>query len=138
MSPARSSGSAKVTRRGRIVPVAEHAGGAGEEDQLLRPERDRQRFGDGVGVDVVDLAVLVAGEAGHHGHEPRLHQRAEDPGIHPVDVAHVAVVHLHGLAPVVHDLHRRPPVRGDQIGVHAAQPHRLHPVRRGAPRAGRR
>ena len=71
--------------------------------QLLRPERDGQRLGHRVGVHVEDLAILVARQARDDRDEARLHEGDEDPGVHPVDVADVAVVHHHGPA------RRRPP-----------------------------
>ena len=42
-----------------VRPVGVEALDVGEDDQLVRLERDGQRRGGGVGVDVVDLAVDV-------------------------------------------------------------------------------
>src|SRR3954454_7950401 len=98
---------------GGIGAIAEHPGRAGEEDQLLGPERHGQRLGHRIGVDVDHLAVLPAGQTRHHGHEPRLEQGDEHAGVHPVYVAYVAEVHLLAGAVVVDHLHRPTPVSSD-------------------------
>ena len=45
-------------------PVAVEALDVGEHQQLLGAQRDREGGGGGVGVDVVDLAVVVGRDAG--------------------------------------------------------------------------
>ena len=112
-----------------ILRIAQDPGHAGEVDQLLRPERDGDRLRDRVGVDVVHVAVVVAGEARHHRHEPRVHERREHPRIDVHDVADVAVVHDRGLARVVDDRDRRTPPRRQQFGVDAGEADRLELMR---------
>ena len=111
-----------------ILRIAEHAGNAGQVDQLLGAERDGDRFRHRVGVHVVHVAVVVAGEARHHGNEARVHERGEHARIDVHDVAHVPVVHDRGVAGVIDDVDRRAAPRGQQLGVHAGEAHRLELV----------
>jgi hypothetical protein len=64
-------------QRGRVLDVLEDAGRAGAEDQLLGAERRADRGGDGVGVDVEQRAVVVAGQRADHRHQAVVEQLAQ-------------------------------------------------------------
>jgi hypothetical protein len=82
-----------------------------------------------VGIDVVDVTVAVARQTRDHRDEPGVEQRGQHPWVHPVHVAHVAVVHVAGCPGVVHHPDRGTPARGEQLAVDAGEPDRLHLVR---------
>src|ERR1017187_2364935 len=82
------------------VPGAiEHAFDIGEEDELAGAEGGGAGDGHLIGVDVVDLALAVAGHAGHYGHVAVGGQQVQQRGVGFSDAAHSAQgwVHLLGL-----------------------------------------
>ena len=77
-----------------VRPVEVEALDVGEHEQLLGPERDRERGGRGVGVDVVDHAVDVGRDAGDDRDPAGLDQVEHRLGAHPGDLADQAEVDL--------------------------------------------
>jgi len=69
---------------------------AGQEDQLLRPERHRDGFSDGIGVHVVYGAIVIAGVAVIliERPVPALAAAGSDPPVEPFEVARVDEPHL--------------------------------------------
>ena len=114
-----SSGSASSVGR----PVGVQALDVGEDDELLGAERDRERRGRGVGVDVVDLAVGAAGDAGHDRDAAVGEQPLHDAGVDRDDVADQAEVDLLAVDLEVVRL------GGEQVRVLAGQPDRERAVR---------
>ena len=107
----------------RVLRIGEEARRLAEQDQLLGAERHRERRGDRVGVDVQQRPGLVSRNGAHHRQRADAEQPFEQPAVHAVDVADVAVVHRLDGGPLA-DLDRRPAVRPDQSRVHARQPDR--------------
>ena len=117
------------------------------------PQRDGQRGGGGVGVDVVHHAVQVGGDAGHHRHPAGGDQALDRLGVHRDHVADQAEVDLlavdHGAAPLGGeqaavlaghaDRQRAVPVdQPDQLATDLADQHHpddLHGLRAGHPQA---
>ena len=71
ISAARDSGLISWITSSLCRPVAVEAADVGEHQQLLGAQRDGQRGGGGVGVDVVDLAQLVGRDARDDGDPAR-------------------------------------------------------------------
>ena len=71
--------------------VAEDAGRAGAQDQLLRRERRADGRGDGVGVDVEQRAGAIRRQRAHHRHQAVVEQLAQHRGVDRLDVADEAV-----------------------------------------------
>ena len=92
---------------GRVGDVAAEALDVGEVDQLLGADRLGDRAGDGVGVDVVGLAGLVAADRGDHRDELVVDQAVDHLGVDLGDVADEAELLVAGGRP-------------DQPGVDAA------------------
>ena len=86
------------------------------------PERDGQRGGGGVGVDVVDLPVLAAGDARDHRDPPVGDQALHDAGLDVHDVADQADVDELAVD------QRAAPLGGEQPGVLAGDPDRERAV----------
>ena len=77
-----------------VRPVEVEALDVGEHEQLLGAERDRERRGGGVGVDVVDDAVDVGRDAGDDRDPAGLDQVEHRLGAHLRDLADEAEVDL--------------------------------------------
>ncbi len=107
---------------GTARPVRVQALDVGEHDELGGAERHGQRGGDGVRVDVVDLAAGAPGNARHHGHPPVGEQHPHGAGVNGIDLTDQPDVHRRA----VH--HRVPPARGEQIRVLPRHAHRERAV----------
>ena len=115
ISSASASGLISLDHVVAVRPVAVEALDVGEHEQLLGAQRDGQRGGGGVGVDVVDLAVLVGGDAGDHRDPAGLDQVEHGLGPDLGDLADQAEVDLLAVDDGVGGL------GGEQAGVLAGQ-----------------
>ena len=94
-----------------VGPVLVEAFDVGEDDELLRAEGLRQSGGGGVGVEVVEDAVVVEGHSGDDGDASGVDQVVHGGGVHGGHVADAADVDL--LA-----VHIGPaPLGGQRLGV---------------------
>ena len=105
-----------------VRPVAVEALDVGEHQQLLGAQRDRERGGGGVGVDVVHHAVVVGGDAGDHRDPAGLDEVEHRLGAHVGDLADQAEVDLLAVDDGVGAL------GGEQAGVLAGEPDRERAV----------
>ena len=78
-------------------PVGVEPVDVGEDDQLRGVERDRERAGGRVGVDVVDLAVVAARDAGDHRDAAVVEEAAHGAGVDLDDLADLADVDRHAV-----------------------------------------
>ena len=92
-----------------VVEVSHDAGGVGEEDELFGAEGGGEFSGDGVGVDVVGLAVGVGGDAGDDGDVVGLDEGFDEVGADVGDFADEADAFGCGLG-----------TGGDEVAVFAA------------------
>jgi hypothetical protein len=108
-----------------IVAIPEHAGSAGEEDELLSPQSHRERFGDRIGNSRCRCRRLRhPPDWATTGRKRASISVMRNPGIDPVDIADVAVVDLDALSIVVH--HRERETRrvcGKKVGIDPRQAH---------------
>ena len=105
-----------------VGPVAVEPLDVGEHQQLLGPERDGEGCGGGVGVDVVDRAVLVGGDAGDHRDPAGLDEVEHRLGTHVGDLADQSEVDLLAVDDRVRAL------GGEEPGVLAGEPDRERAV----------
>ena len=112
-------------QRGAVVPVAQHSGHGGQEDQFHRPERHCHRLRHGVGVDVVYVAVAVTGEARDYRHEAAVEEGRDHARVDPGDITYVTVIDRPLDPVVVHHAHRRTPARREQVAIDPGESHRL-------------
>ena len=105
-------GGGLTDQAGRVVDVTSQTFDVGEVDELLGPERLRDRPGDRVGVDVVGLAGDVAADRGDDGDELVVDQAEDHLGVDLGDVTDEAELRIAGH-------------RSDQAGVDAADADRV-------------
>ena len=82
-----------------IVDVDHQARNVGEVDDFLGLQRCRKGTGDGIGVDVVGLTLLVGPDGGHHRDHVFAEQPFDDVGPHFDDVAHETQICVAGGGP---------------------------------------
>ena len=103
-------------------PVGVEALDVGEHDQLVGPQGDRERRRGGVGVDVVDVAVLAARDRRHDGHEAVVEELRHEVGPHVDHVADQSDVDRLAVDEDVAAL------GGEQVGVLAGEADGVRPM----------
>ena len=73
--------------RGGVVHVAQDGRHVGDQEEGARVELDGDLVRDGVGVDVVRVALGVGAEAGEHGHAAAASEQREERRVDAHDVA---------------------------------------------------
>src|SRR5206468_3983420 len=94
----------------------------GQHHELARAERDGERGGGGIRVEVVQHAVGVGRDGRHHRDAPGRDEVADRVDVDVRDVADES--HVHGFT--VHI--GRSPYRGEQPGILAGHADRVRPV----------
>src|SRR3989344_1107688 len=112
--------------REQLAFLVQHAGGVGEQHELLGLERDRELAGHNVGVDVVGLAVLAHADGRDHRNEIAGVEQRYQSRINAADLAHMADVNdLAREIFFVGSLLQHHFLGADQPAVLAGKPHGL-------------